>query len=433
MDDSLSYSLLNETTKVTNQKMAEPWQFALYSILLILLLVFSAIFSAMETAYTSMSKAKIEAMIEKKVVGAKLIQKQHKFFNRTLGTILIANNLVNIASSTLLTYVLSAALLDTGTSALISTAVMTPIIVFFAEIIPKLIAKSNPERTVKSLYWIIEALYWVFLPITYLISKIGKKIYITNTENEIQSLLDIAQDEGVLETKESVMAQNVLELDSTKVSQHYIKLKNVEVLSHKASLKDALMKFKETNYSRIPVEKDGDLIGILLLKDIFFLERGNILNYIKTVPNISANSNLSVALEKMRQSRAQMAFVVENNSNDKAIGIITIEDILEEVVGEIYDEFDDDEQIYEISLERCEAKGTVLMKTLWKQLEFADYWDFELEDKDKNLNLSTWLENQVGHSLRKNTKFIYKEKIQFKVLSKKSKETKFDYIEIDWS
>nr|WP_245979724.1 hemolysin family protein [Mycoplasma struthionis] len=413
--------------------MAEPWQFALYSILLILLLVFSAIFSAMETAYTSMSKAKIEAMIEKKVVGAKLIQKQHKFFNRTLGTILIANNLVNIASSTLLTYVLSAALLDTGTSALISTAVMTPIIVFFAEIIPKLIAKSNPERTVKSLYWIIEALYWVFLPITYLISKIGKKIYITNTENEIQSLLDIAQDEGVLETKESVMAQNVLELDSTKVSQHYIKLKNVEVLSHKASLKDALMKFKETNYSRIPVEKDGDLIGILLLKDIFFLERGNILNYIKTVPNISANSNLSVALEKMRQSRAQMAFVVENNSNDKAIGIITIEDILEEVVGEIYDEFDDDEQIYEISLERCEAKGTVLMKTLWKQLEFADYWDFELEDKDKNLNLSTWLENQVGHSLRKNTKFIYKEKIQFKVLSKKSKETKFDYIEIDWS
>ncbi|TPI01147.1 hemolysin family protein [Mycoplasma struthionis] len=433
MEDSLSYSLLNETTKVTNQKMAEPWQFALYSILLILLLVFSAIFSAMETAYTSMSKAKIEAMIEKKVVGAKLIQKQHKFFNRTLGTILIANNLVNIASSTLLTYVLSAALLDTGTSALISTAVMTPIIVFFAEIIPKLIAKSNPERTVKSLYWIIEALYWVFLPITYLISIIGKKIYITNTEDEIQSLLDIAQDEGVLETKESVMAQNVLELDSTKVSQHYIKLKNVEVLSHKASLKDALMKFKETNYSRIPVEKDGDLIGILLLKDIFFLERGNILNYIKTVPNISANSNLSVALEKMRQSRAQMAFVVENNSNDKAIGIITIEDILEEVVGEIYDEFDDDEQIYEISLERCEAKGTVLMKTLWKQLEFADYWDFELEDKDKNLNLSTWLENQVGHSLRKNTKFIYKEKIQFKVLSKKSKETKFDYIEIDWS
>ncbi|CRH45811.1 hemolysin [Chlamydia trachomatis] len=160
------------------------------------------------------------------------------------------------------------------------------------------------------------------------------------------------------------MAQNVLDLDSTKVSQHYIKMKNVDFLSSKATMQEALAMFKETNYSRIPVEKDGDLIGILLLKDIFFLQRGNILNYIKSVPRVSANSILSFALEKMRQSRAQMAFVTESNNDDKAIGIITIEDILEEVVGEIYDEYDNDEQIYEISLERCEAKGTVLMKTL---------------------------------------------------------------------
>jgi hemolysin C len=129
-------------------------------------------------------------------------------------------------------------------------------------------------------------------------------------------------------------------------------------------MQEALDKFKETNYSRLPIEKDDNLIGILLLKDIFFLQKGNIMNYIKNVPNVSANSILSLALEKMRQARAQMAFVVENNNSDKVIGIITIEDIIEEVVGEIYDEYDTDEMIYEISLEKSRARGNVLMKTL---------------------------------------------------------------------
>lgn len=412
-----------------------PWKYALLIISLILLLVSSGIFSATETAYTSLSKAKIETMIEKKVKGYKIIEKQHNFFNRTLGTILIANNLVNIASSTLLAYLLTQAFgaSKVGLASIISTIVMTPIIVLFAEIIPKLIAKRYPEKTVKSFYWFIEMLYWIFIPITYPISKIGKKIYITNTEEDVKSLLNIAQDEGVLEFKESVMAQNVLDLDSTKVSQHYIKMKNVDFLSSKATMQEALAMFKETNYSRIPVEKDGDLIGILLLKDIFFLQRGNILNYIKSVPRVSANSILSVALEKMRQSRAQMAFVTESNNDDKAIGIITIEDILEEVVGEIYDEYDNDEQIYEISLERCEAKGTVLMKTLWKQLELDQYLDYELDDKEKNQTLSAWLETKKGHALRKNSKFELDEKITFKVLEKKNKDQKYDYIEIDWS
>ncbi|WP_369085961.1 CNNM domain-containing protein [Metamycoplasma spumans] len=432
MDVSL-INLSNSENTATLEPSAKTWQYIVYSVLLIILLISSAIFSACETAYTTLSRPKIEIMLEKKVRGAKLIQKQHHFFNRTLGTILIANNLVNIGSSTLLVYVLSLAALPTGTATIISTVVMTPIIVLLAEIVPKLVAKAYPEKTVKSFYWFIEMLYWIFLPFTYPISKIGKKIYITNTEEEMKNLINIAQDEGVLEINESAMAQNVLDLDSTKVSQHYIKLKNVDYISWKATMLEALEMFKETNYSRIPVEKDGDLIGILLLKDIFFLKRGNIMNYVKTVPKVSANSILSVALEKMRQARAQMAFVIENNNNDTPIGIITIEDIIEEVVGEIYDEYDDDEQIYEISLERSEAKGTVLMKVLWKQLELSDYFDIELDDEEKNLTLSQWMEKKVNHSLRKNTKFSLNDKIDFKVLETKSKDKKYDYFEIDWS
>ena len=413
-----------------------PWaKYLIYSIILILLLTFSAIFSSCETAYTSINPSKIETMIDNKEKGAKLIKKQHMFFNRTISTILIANNLVNIASSALFSYLLST-LIPTNKSNLqviISTCVLTPIIVIFSEVVPKVVAKAHPVGVIKSFYWFIEMLYWLFIPLTYPISKIGKKIYITNTEEEVKSLIDIAKEEGVLEQGESTMVQNALDLDSAKVSQHFIRLKNVDYVSWKSSMQEVLEKFKETNYSRIPIEKDDNLIGIVHLKDIFYLQKGNILNYIKTVPTVSANSILSVALEKMRDSRAQMAFVVNNNSSDKVIGIITIEDIIEEIVGEIYDEFDNDETIYEISLEKCRAKGNVEMKTLWKQLEFEDLFDdFELPEEEKDMTLYEWFEKQLQHKPRKNYKIDYKEKISFKLIEKKTTKNSSDIFEIDW-
>lgn len=413
-----------------------PWaKYLIYSIILILLLTFSAIFSSCETAYTSINPSKIETMIDNKEKGAKLIKKQHMFFNRTISTILIANNLVNIASSALFSYLLST-LIPTNKSNLqviISTCVLTPIIVIFSEVVPKVVAKAHPVGVIKSFYWFIEMLYWLFIPLTYPISKIGKKIYITNTEEEVKSLIDIAKEEGVLEQGESTMVQNALDLDSAKVSQHFIRLKNVDYVSWKSSMQEVLEKFKETNYSRIPIEKDDNLIGIVHLKDIFYLQKGNILNYIKTVPTVSANSILSVALEKMRDSRAQMAFVVNNNSSDKVIGIITIEDIIEEIVGEIYDEFDNDETIYEISLEKCRAKGNVEMKTLWKQLEFEELFDdFELSEEEKDMTLYEWFEKQLQHKPRKNSKIDYKEKISFKLIEKKTAKNSSDIFEIDW-
>lgn len=413
----------------------EPTKWYIYLIwifVLIILLTFSAIFSSAETAYTSVGVAKIETMVENKVRGTKLIKKQHQFFNRTLGTILIANNLVNILASVLFSYILSLALIPGKYQVLISTVVMTPIIVLFSEIIPKVVAKMHPIGVIKSFYWFIELLYWLFIPLTFPISKIGKKIYITNTEEDVKNLIDIANEEGVLEMGESSMAQNALDLDSTKVIQHYIKLKNVDYVNWKCSISEVLNKFKETNYSRLPVERDDNFIGIIHLKDIFYLQKGNIMNYIKTVPIVSANSILSIALEKIRQARAQMAFVVNNNNSDKIIGIITIEDIIEEVVGEIYDEYDNDELIYEVSLEKCLAKGVVKMKDLWKQLEFKDLFEFELSEEEEELNLSSWLNLKLNHKLRLNSKYEYKEKIEFKLVEKQNQRKNYDVFEIDW-
>ncbi|WAM10146.1 CBS domain-containing protein [Mycoplasmopsis cynos] len=164
--------------------------------------------------------------------------------------------------------------------------------------------------------------------INLLITKLSKKVYVTNSEDDLKTIINLAQKEGVLQTGESILTQKALDLDSTKVSSHYIKLKDVTSIKFKANIQEALDIFKETNYSRLPIEKDGQLIGILLLKDIFYLKRGKIINYMKLVPTVSANSILSSALEKMRSARAQMAFVTENNNGSEIIGIIPLKTLL---------------------------------------------------------------------------------------------------------
>lgn len=397
------------------------------------LLILSGIFSACETAYTTLNPGKIEVMIDNKEFGAKVIKKQHKFFNQTLSTILICNNIVNIATSAIISYILSSWWLKDNPkvehyNVLISTAIMTPIIVMFGEILPKLAAKKHPVGTAKAFCYLLEALYYIFWIFTFPISKIGKKIYITNTEDDVKGLIDVAQNEGVLEANESIMAQNALDLDSTRVSKHYVKLKDVYKIDWNASVSDALEIFKETNYSRLPVIKDDMPIGIVHLKDIFHLQKGKVINYLKTIPYVSMNFSLSTALEKMRRKKSQMAFVTKNTTSGEVIGIITMEDILEEIVGEIYDEFDSEEweDFFEISLELFHVSGKVKMKEIIKRLEV----DLELSEEELNQTLYEFLSSRVKHELRLNTKYEF-EDISFKVINVSPKNKKDIKVEIE--
>ncbi|SJZ52244.1 CNNM domain-containing protein [Mycoplasmopsis verecunda] len=400
---------------VTTSDSNKPLITGIVAAVLIILFLLSSIFSGSETAYSTISPAKLHDMAEKEHKFANLINKQVKKYNQLLSTILIGNNLVNVASSALTSYVLSLYFAEGDPlTVIISTAVVTPILVLFGEITPKLIAKYNPERYLKIFCLFNELMFWLFFPLTYPISKLSKNVYVTNSEEDIKSMLSLAQEEGVLQTGESILAQNALDLDSTKVGQHYIKLKDVTTISYKSNINDALEIFKETNYSRLPVEKDGQLIGIVLLKDIFKLKKGRVIDYMKNVPLVSANSILSSALEKMRSARAQMAFVVENNNSTDVLGIITIEDIIEEIVGEIYDEYDDDEEIYEVSLEKARVQSNVIMYDLFKQLEI--HTDL-LEDDEEDMPLRNYLLKHLGTKrLYKNSRFTLEDEVTFKVV-----------------
>ncbi|WP_406614737.1 hemolysin family protein [Mycoplasma corogypsi] len=385
-------------------------------VIIILMFILSSIFSGSETAYSTISAAKLHEAVENKERLANLIQKQIKRYNQVLSTILIGNNIVNVASATVTNLLLSNIFgHDEGLVTLLTIAVVTPLLVFFGEITPKLLAKANPLRFLKVFCLFIELHYWLLFIITYPISKLTKQVYETHSEEDLKNFIKIAQTEGVIQTGESLLAQNALDLDSTKVSSHYIKMKDVSTIDYKSTVKQALELFIETNYSRIPVEKDGELIGIVLVKDIFHQNQSNrVIDYMKTVPFISANSILSSALEKLRASRSHMGFVVENNHSNTAIGIITIEDIVEEIIGEIYDEYDDDEEIYEISLEKSRVQSNVIMSDLFKQLDLDE--DL-LEKGEGDMQLRKWLLLKTDKKwLTKNARYNLQDKVTFKVI-----------------
>lgn len=248
----------------------------------------------------------------------------------------------------------------------------------------------------------------------------------------LKKILELANSEGILDTKEKILAQKALDLNSTKINKHYIRLKNVVYLDSSLSVNKALETFKETNYSRMPVKKDKNFIGIVLLKDLIFSQNKSLLSLVKMVPSISIHSSLAKGLEIMKQNQIQMLFVTQNNSSNQVIGIITLEDILEEVVGEIYDEYDQEEikEIHEISWEKSLVKASTLMDAIFKQLEL----NLELlSDEEKEMSLYDFIVSKSeDNSFKTNLKiYLDNKKISFKVLKLNQKNKAKTLVEIE--
>ncbi|UVD81756.1 hemolysin family protein [Mycoplasma iguanae] len=390
----------------------EPWLVSLIIIILIILIICSALFSALETAYGSISLAKLEQELHKKSLTKKIIEKHYKHFGRTLSTILIGNNLINISASSILSAFLGVLISNETVVVLITMLVMTPIIVIFGEIIPKIFARKYPLKYVKRVFLIMEFFYIIFFPLTYPISKFVKSEEVTNTEKDLKTFLAIGHKEGILEKKEALLAINALDLDSVRVSKSYKKIKDVYFVEASWTLKEAKKVFLDTNYSRLPVKKNNRFIGIILLKNIWNHKKGLVEDFVTDVPSISYNTLLTKAMEKMRLEKAQFAFVTQTNNSKKVIGILSFEDIIEELVGEVYDESDEEIDIYEINLQHAIVKGDNKISKINNKLNFS------LPNED--LTLLQWLEKISQKDVNMKFKFKYK-KYEFKVVENKRK------------
>lgn len=381
-----------------------------FAFLLIVLIILSATFSAAEFAYASMTKSVIESKIKKHKRSAKLIKKHYHKFGWTLATILISNNVVNIATSSITTYLLTMLMGASTLVTVISILVVTPIIVILGEILPKLLAKKFAYQYLSFVVYLIEFLNWLFFPITFPLARLALSLKITNSESDLKQLLGVASSEGVLQIEEATLAQKALDLDSQTVGRVMVKLENIDYLESTLQISEAKERFALTTHSRMPIMQGGNFIGMLLFKDIAFEdEEQHIAKFAKPICFVSKNIVVTKALEKMRANRTQIALVIDSIKNHNVVGLVTVEDIIEELVGEIYDEHDVEKSVREIAHYKWVAYGNVPLSDVKEEIgmNFKDDLDMELK---------TWLAHKSKNRLKKNLKIIFERRWIFKVI-----------------
>lgn len=319
----------------------------IYLIVILVLMLCSALFSACETAFSSVNKIRLKSDAMQGNQRAAKALALAASFDRALTAILIGNNLVNILSASLCT-ILFTKWFGEG-SVGISTLAMTLLVLIFGEIMPKNYAKNHAEKMalffaapLRALIWILTPLIFLFNQLAKLVSKKGEEPSVT--EDELKVIVDQIEEEGVLEEQESDLVRSALEFDEISVDEVLVPRVRVTAIPKETSIPEIKQIFLAERYSRLPVYNDtiDDIIGFITEKDFFgLLESGGteITPIIKNVLRLPEFARISEAMKQMQRAKSHIAIVVDQYGGTK--GIVTLEDIIEELVGEIYDEADE--------------------------------------------------------------------------------------------
>ena len=334
---------------------AGPWSF----IVLLVLICFSAFFSASETALTSLSKIRLRNMVDDNIKNADKVAKATDNPGKLLSTILIGNNIVNICASSIATAI--AISIDPVKGVGIATVFMTVVVLIFGEITPKTIAAQNSEKV--SLRFagpiiIITKLLTPFVVIFNALTGVIVKLFGADpskktpliTEAELKTMVDVSHEEGVLETEERQMINNVFEFGDSKAKDVMTPRTDIEAVKADISREELINFFKEEQFSRAPVygEDIDDIVGIVYYKDVVFSpEEGfDIKDYLREAFFTYESKGTSELFRIMRTKRIPVAIVVDEYGGTS--GLVTLEDLVEEIVGEIADEYDEVEEDIEV-------------------------------------------------------------------------------------
>lgn len=322
----------------------------------ILLLGCSAYFSASELAFTTVNQIRLKNLADNKVRGARKAIYIVEHYNKTLSTILIGNNLVNIGTTTICAYIFSTLIKSPTLANVLNTVIMTLIILTFGEILPKTIAKADPQkfalRTSGIMYILLKVLTpisWIFIKMQSVATKKSKNQIDdepTVTEGELESIIDTMEEEGVIDHDNADIMQGVLDLQSRTAYDIMTPRVDVSAINYTDSVKNIQDVFMQTMYSRLPVydETIDKIIGVLNQKDFFKAMLSGEKIYIKKIMSeplfINENMKVDDVIRKMQANKKHMAVVLDEHGGTS--GIVCMEDAIEEMVGEIYDEHDDD-------------------------------------------------------------------------------------------
>lgn len=324
-------------------------------IAMVILVLMSGFFSASETAFSSLNKVKLKAMM-KEGENNKRIERALKLsedYDVVLSTVLIGNNIVNIACTSLATLFFTGLLGDNSDlGATVSTVVMTIVVLIFGEVTPKTYAKEKADKVVLTIAPIIKVFIIVFSPLNVFFKawkKLMNKIFKTGgvetiTEEELKTYVDEAHTGGEIDENESELIRSSIEFDDIDVSDILVPRVDVEAVDKYAPLSEIEAVFNRTNFSRLPVYIDDidSIVGVIHHRDFEAARKRNLKSLrtiLKPVPAVSPDTKISKLLRIFQKNKTHLAVVIDEFGGTE--GIVTLEDILEELVGEIWDEHDE--------------------------------------------------------------------------------------------
>ncbi|MBR4941920.1 MAG: HlyC/CorC family transporter [Clostridia bacterium] len=356
--------------------------------------VLSAYFSATETAFSSLSKTRVKAYAEKGKKKADLVLSLSEKYDKLISTILIGNNIVNIILSSL-GAVLFVELLGPNKGTAVSTLVVTVVVLIFGEITPKSVAKDRPENfamfsapVIRLFVVLLTPLNWLFSLWKKLVSKVLKSEEEQKmSQEELLLLVEEVQQEGGIDVEEGSLLRNAIEFSELKAEDILTHRVDLEAVSIEDSKQEIARVFSASRFSRLPLygESIDDIIGIIHQKD-FYVDGGITPREIRdiAVPPlfIYQSEKISDLLKRLQQSKSHVAIVLDEYGG--TLGIVTMEDILEELVGEIWDEHDEVIETYKET-----DHGSYIVDCTVNLDDFARFFDTEIESD--SISLGGWI------------------------------------------
>ena len=390
---------------------------------MIFLVIASGFFSSTETAYSCVSRIKLRTLASNGNYRAKcVLDLAETNYDKFISTVLIGNNIVNLTASTLGTIFFASLIASESTAAVVSTAVITVAVLIFGEITPKFIAKTYPEKLCMAFYPLIKFFYYVFTPLNiifggwkWLLSKVFRfKTSDVVTEDEIMTIVEEAEEDGTLKQEETKLIRSVIEFDDLEVGDILVPRVNIVAIDVESSMDDIRKVFDREGYSRLPVYKDSidTIIGTIHEKDFF----NAYLKGKKGIDGIMQNAfytaehvKISDLLRQLQKKKVHIAVVLDEYGG--TLGMVTLEDILEELVGEIYDEHDEIINYFKT----VDEKTTIIAGNA-DVSDMFEYFGFENDDeKFEASTVSGWVIEMLGEIPTAGKAFEYRN-LDFEVM-----------------
>ena len=324
-------------------------------IFLLILLALSAFFSSSETALTTVNKIRMRTLAEAGNTKAKKVLKVTENSPKMLSAILIGNNIVNLSASSLTTSL--AIKLFGSVGAGVATGILTFLILIFGEVSPKTLATIKADKISLSIAGFISVLMVVLTPVIFIINKLSLGVIFlfgirqsdakrVMTEEELRTIVDVSHEDGVIESDEKEMIYNVFDLGDATAKDIMVPRVHVTFADVESTYDELIDIFREDKFTRLPVYKDSqnNIVGIINMKDLLLYDSTkpfNIRDYLRKPHFTYEYKDISELLVEMRESTFNIAIVLDEYG--EMTGLITLEDILEEIVGEIHDEYDESE------------------------------------------------------------------------------------------